>query len=635
MKKTFTLLFALVMAFSLQSQVVFQQDFESGMAPMKTVNLSGRTPHPNVAVYTDGWNVANPASGNGTNIAVSNSWFNPAGRADGWMMTPKIFIDDERTSLTWDAKAQDVNFPDGYEVRISRAGDDTEEFTEILFSINRESATWTSRIASLADFVGDSIHIAFRNNSDDMFLLYVDNIVVQVVKENSIAFNRTTTTRFHKVNEPIAITGVLENKGSNAISFLEITWSDGVESHTDVLDNINIAVGATYNFEHSVPFVMTSPDNFLVSVEISNPNSAADGEVENGVRSITLNGVSEVPFKRLVVEEGTGTWCGWCPRGFVAMEHMDANYSETFIGIMVHNGDPMVVNGHDSNSGYTGYPSAHVDRRLRNIGVSLDNFVAVHDANYRSVVPFGVDVMAVYNEEDRTVAIEATATAYANLEDLDLRFSVIMIEDTVRGTTSAWNQANFYSSTAANLPLVGYGFNWQLEPNPIPANRMHYNEVSRALLGGYNGQAGILPSDWTDGQAFTQSFSYTVPAASNPNNMRAVAILLDGSNGQILNADKGSLIMTTNVKHVYNQLDVLIYPNPASGAVNLDIELENPANVEVSVFNTLGQRVAQRSLGVLNGSMVVPFEMPNFTPGVYSFMIQVGNQVTTKQVIFK
>jgi len=635
MKKTFTLLSFLCFVMTINAQVIFEQNFESGMAPMKVVDRAGRTPHPNVANFPNAWNVANPATGNGTNIAVSNSWFQPAGAADGWMMTPKMFIEDARTSLQWEAKAQDTQFPDGYEVRVSRTGDDPDDFSDIIFSVNRENPTWTNRTASLADFVGDSIHIAYRNNSNDMFLLYVDNISVRLVKENSVALNQVSTTRFHRINEPVLITGTVENKGSNAITFLEITWTDGEDTHTDELDNINIPVGGTYVFEHSVAAVLTSASALLIDVSIANPNGAADGEVEDGLRSLLLTGVSSVPTKRVLVEEGTGTWCGWCPRGFVAMEHMDANYPETFIGIMVHNGDPMVVSAHDSNSGFNGFPGAHVDRRLRNLSVSTNDFVAYHDAGTREVVPFEVEVMAVYNDADRSVSIEATATSYSLMEDMDLRFSIIMVEDTVKGTGSTWNQANFYSSTAANLPLVGYGFNWQQEPNPIPAARMHYNEISRALLGGYNGQAGVLPVDWEDGQSFTQTFSYTVPAISNPNNMRAVAILIDGDNGHILNAAKGSLIMSTSVQHVNNELDVLIYPNPASGMVNLDIELENAANVEVAVFNTLGQRVAHRSLGVLNGQMVVPFETPNFAPGVYSFVIHVGNQMTTRQVIFK
>ena len=39
-----------------------------------------------------------------------------------------------------------------------------------------------------------------------------------------------------------------------------------------------------------------------------------------------------------VVEEGTGTWCGWCVRGIVALEYMRENYPDKFIGIGVHYG---------------------------------------------------------------------------------------------------------------------------------------------------------------------------------------------------------------------------------------------------------------------------------------------------------
>lgn len=47
------------------------------------------------------------------------------------------------------------------------------------------------------------------------------------------------------------------------------------------------------------------------------------------------------PDKKVWVEEATGTWCGWCPRGEVYMNYLYAKYPEHFVGIAVHQKDPM------------------------------------------------------------------------------------------------------------------------------------------------------------------------------------------------------------------------------------------------------------------------------------------------------
>ena len=51
--------------------------------------------------------------------------------------------------------------------------------------------------------------------------------------------------------------------------------------------------------------------------------------------------------RRMVVEEGTGAWCGWCVKGIVGLRYMNATYPDQFIGIAVHNGDMYTVNNYN------------------------------------------------------------------------------------------------------------------------------------------------------------------------------------------------------------------------------------------------------------------------------------------------
>jgi hypothetical protein len=633
MKRASTLLSLLSLCWALNGQVVFQHDFESGMAPMTLIDADGKTPHPNVAAYPLAWNIASPAFGNGTNVAISNSWYNPPGVADDWMITPALAITDSATILAWEAKAQDASFPDGYQVRVSTTGMGIADFTDVIFNIAQEAPSWQERFVSLAAYVGDTIHIAFRNNSNDMFLLLIDNIIVQSILANDAALTQLSTVRFHELNSPIEIAGTFRNNGSSPLTSLDITWSYAGESYTDNLSGLNVAPGATYEFTHSTPFTVEEAISYEIEVSISNPNGEDDGDPQNNVSSMLVSGVTYVPSKRVVIEEGTGSWCGWCPRGHVAMEYMRNTYPETFIGIAVHNGDPMVFAEYDNNIGLTGYPSANANRVLNDVSVSQNDFVSFHNNLLQRIAPIDVDVEAVYDPTNRVATINVHAGFVTQLDDIDYRFSVVIMQDSVKGTGSGYNQVNFYSFQSQNIPLVGAGHNWQQATNPVPAASMFYNDVARSILGGYFGQAGIIPASVVAGDVVEHTYTYNVPASYNPMHMSAVVLLLDGSTGEILNAKQAEFDFLVNSNEAFINEKVQIFPNPAKGNINIEVQLEEAAPVRLDVFNMLGQQVASQVYGMQSGRSILPFNASHLPAGGYSFYLHLGNKLAVKKVI--
>ena len=68
--------------------------------------------------------------------------------------------------------------------------------------------------------------------------------------------------------------------------------------------------------------------------------------------------------RRMVVEEGTGAWCGWCVKGIVGLRYMNATYPDQFIGIAVHNGDMYTVNNYKTwlAKYFDGYPNCLANR---------------------------------------------------------------------------------------------------------------------------------------------------------------------------------------------------------------------------------------------------------------------------------
>ena len=191
-KNFYTLLAALLLvATTAQAQLYFE-DFGSAEGPvpsdMTIYDLDGAT---STGLGGDGnpvldasflqWSVVASTVVDGEFVAAVTSWINPTGAADDWLVTPQITGITANTVLQWEAAARDADFADGYEVYISTGGNAVADFTATtpVFTIANENAgTFTKRTVDLSTYAGQSIYVAFRNNSNDQFILELDNIFV-------------------------------------------------------------------------------------------------------------------------------------------------------------------------------------------------------------------------------------------------------------------------------------------------------------------------------------------------------------------------------------------------------------------------------------------------------------------------
>jgi len=127
---------------SLQAQVLLSEEFNNGMpASFLLANNDLKTPVQQVNYVTSAW-VVRPDFNSNNLVAVSTSWYNPSAQADDWMILPQRLIGNN-TVLTWRAKAQDAAYPDGYQVLVSTTGNNIADFTDTVFEVQAESASWT------------------------------------------------------------------------------------------------------------------------------------------------------------------------------------------------------------------------------------------------------------------------------------------------------------------------------------------------------------------------------------------------------------------------------------------------------------------------------------------------------------
>lgn len=488
------------------------------------------------------------------------------------------------------------------------------------------SAAWQNNIATnLSAYAGqNNVLVAFRHNDGNAWAdgFAIDNVSIYTPPANDAKINSISLNRYGLINTNSNLVLNVTNLGSSTISNLTIDWNDGT-SHSQVI-NVSIAPFATLDVTHPTALNYAAAVEKTIAVNITAVNGGVDADVSNNTGSKLFNSLSQASPKKVVIEEGTGTWCGWCPRGAVAMEQMYQNHPNDFIGIAVHNGDPMTVTEYDNGTNLSGFPGCNVDRALLDESVSANLFESYYQERIGLAVPAGLS-MTVTGTTSKTINVSATfRTVFASA---NYRLGVVIIEDNVTGTASGYNQTNYYAG-GANGAMGGF----ESLPNPVPAASMVYDHVGRALLGGFAGQANSVPTTITDGLAASYTFNYTIPSTSNSANMSAVALLIDNTTGEIVTAEKTSL-SAANV----NELETIglnVYPNPASGALNVSFEANN-GDFVVTLTDLQGRVISSKEMTNLNGSQVVTFSTEDVASGSYIVTVATNGTKTTKNVVIK
>lgn len=574
-KKVIFALAALLTTSNLNAQdTYFTTSFEDGIPSSFTLHdVDQRTPSNDMqkigfAVGTPWIDILEP-DGNGNHIACSTSWYKNAGKSNDWMVTEGIDIKSEKAVLRWRSRASDKDYRDGMAVYVSEKGTNVDDFdtSAPVYQAKKENYTWIEHTVDLSAYKGKKVYIAFVNNSTDANCLYVDDIFVGVPSKVNMSLD---LARVSKTYGDILVSG-------NAFATDKQTHKGFIVGYRVNGKTVEQTFDQTITADGKTAFTLDTPLHIERNQTIDyDAWIKCDGD-STGISSK----VSAYPLK-LVSEEVTGTWCGYCIRGIVGMKTMNDKYPDTFIGIAIHNDsntkwpDAMaagVEDYHDyiyNSCGITGYPHC-VFSRNPNYSIDPQYMEKCYTAIMSEADNYtGIELKAQYNKNTGKIDTNTDIYFAKKQSNTNYKLAYVIVENNVHRThaelglaenePSGYDQNNYYGNNAQGVEMGGY----EKMGSTVRAEQIWYNDVARSIYPTPQGEEGIIPADIAEGDHFSNEVSLDIPTnVLNSANTEVIVLLLE-KNGIIVNADKVKIEgIETGIEEVANNntIDTNAYYN--------------------------------------------------------------------------
>ena len=317
----------------------------------------------------------------------------------------------------------------------------------------------------------------------------------------------------------------------NSIDYIVTTGNDTYEQHLEV-EPITYMMTA----EVLIPLKAdASVGEKMKTLTITKVNGL-DNEAEEKTASGKLITVQRKPKLIPLVEEATGTWCGWCPRGAIGLKLLNKTFHDDVVTVAVHSNDPMDLPGYWLNA--SSFPSCQINR-----GEFVDPYYGSSD------MPFGLkkDVEAVmrqytigeivvdaeWTDDSQTaIKVSTTTTFVEDVAPSPYQIGYLLLEDKQTG----WSQKNYFSGSTINDPNLK-----PLVDSPSVIEDMKYDYVPVATWQHETGVEGLLPSTIISEVPMNNTYTLDISGNTriqNKERLVVVALLLNKDTKELVNCAK-------------------------------------------------------------------------------------------------
>lgn len=363
---------------------------------------------------------------------------------------------------------------------------------------------------------------------------------------------------YAKAGEDFTVKASISNIGAAPVSKIGYSYSVAGKEFEKTLD-LELPIAPDFVNSTVVEFPVEAIDE-LGEYNLDLKIVSVNGGVNNSAIASASTKVSVLPFvpvHRPMLEEFTGTWCGWCTRGYWALETLNELYGDGVVLAAYHNGDPMAMSSYPVSVG--GFPSATLNRNgiedpyygNANDGFGMKNEVV---NSMETVVPAAIEVKAWWANEDKTaVSVNAEATFLEDKKNAGYKIGYLLINNGLSGKGSDWAQHNYFPSYASSY--VGTDLE-VLTTWPATIEGLVFNDVVVDITG-MKGVDGSVPADVAYNTPYESTFSFDI-ASNNivqDKDKLYVAAFIINPNGTILNANKAKVDGFTAVNAIESEVN--------------------------------------------------------------------------------
>ncbi len=376
---------------------------------------------------------------------------------------------------------------------------------------------------------------------------------------------------------------VVENAGLKGFESVTVEVDvNGIKTEVESKPKAPVmGIGTKYTFTAKVatPETMGTYD-YTVKVTKINGQPVSKESVGKGQMML----LSRIAQHRVFYEEFTGMWCGWCPRGMVAIEKIKQVYGDKVVIVAAHSGDALACNEYAKviKVFATGFPMAAADRIYNGdpyYGSDNTEFGVKNDIDkLMATVPVAEIFSKPFLDGDILTATAEVNFLYSG-DASDYAIGYVLTHDGMKN--SKWIQANNYAN------FKGQGLE-DVEPLFEPwvngkskAKDVVYGEVAMSAKGIESGVAGSVPAEVTAEVPFTHSVEFDLSKLKkiqDRDKLNLVVVLFNTKTGTVVN----SAIMSVK-----------------DGTAGIEeIEGEDSNVVETARYTIDGRRINQPEAGV-------------------------------------
>ena len=376
----------------------------------------------------------------------------------------------------------------------------------------------------------------------------------------------------------------VKNMGATVVRNFQVGYS--VDGGEEVVKDFKTTMASNNEKTFSIDYPgFNTTGSHKVNLRLVSVGGATDAYEGNNQVLMNVTVKNLVPKQRLVVEEGTGTWCQYCVSGIYAFRDAAEKFPDEFIGIAVHKSDELTTSSYD-NLTFGGYPRCYLMRDLNSsLTPTLGTFETVIKKFREKNPMMDVEVVAQFTDNSKTqIHAEALTTFLNSYTGINYRISFVLLEDNVDINSQAGD------ATIKQLDHVA---------------RMNYS---------YNGVEGSIPADVEADKTNVYEATLDVPyTVQHPDNLKLVALVLDVKTGKIENAGEVALVKkATSIRDTEN----VVAPEFSFEGDRLNT---NNFSGEVHIYTATGVEVPNA----------------NLAPGLYFVKATAGKNTVTRKLIKK